>query len=144
MEHDRKSYLTNKYKNLNSTYFLHIRRGDYLLDVNSMHNINLTIYYKNCFNLFPQDSHFLIFSDDITFCKNIELIKNKNISFVEDEDEVNSLYLMSLCELGGIACNSTFSWWGSYLNENPNKKLLFQINGLIMIGKLIYIGKIVS
>lgn len=125
MENTRKEYLLQKYSNLEHTYFLHVRRGDYTLDINFMHYIDLTKYYENCFILFPEDAHFLVFSDDINFCKKSNFIKNKNVSYVENENEVNSLYLMSLCKLGGIACNSSFSWWGSYLNENPNKKVTF-------------------
>jgi len=125
MENSRKDYLIQKYTNLDNTYFLHVRRGDYTLDINILHYIDLTKYYENCFVLFPQEAHFLIFSDDIEFCKKLKFIENKNVSYVENENEINSLYLMSLCKLGGIACNSTFSWWGSYLNENPNKKVTF-------------------
>ena len=125
MESKTKNYLTKKYQNLDTTYFLHVRRGDYTLDINDMHRIDFTKYYENCFKLFPEDAHFLIFSDEIDFCKNLEFLKNKNVSYVENENEVNSLYLMTLCNLGGIACNSTFSWWGGYLNENPDKKVTF-------------------
>lgn len=125
IENDRKDYLIQKYNNLDNTYFLHVRRGDYTLDINSMHYIDLTKYYENSFLLFPDDANFLIFSDDITFCKKSNFIKNKNVCYVENENEVNSLYLISLCKLGGIACNSSFSWWGSYLNENPKKKVTF-------------------
>ena len=47
MEEDRQFYLTNKYNNLNNSYFIHIRRGDYLLPENDIHYIDLTFYYKN-------------------------------------------------------------------------------------------------
>jgi len=125
MEDSRKTYLINKYNNLDNMYFFHVRRGDYKLACNSMHNVDLTTYYKNCLQLLPQDANFLIFSDDIHYCKSMEILENKNTTFVENENELNSLYLMSLCRLGGIACNSSFSWWGSYLNENPNKFVTF-------------------
>jgi len=125
IENERKEYLTSKYNNLTNTYFIHVRRGDYLNNGNSMHYFDYTKYYENCFELFPKDATYLLFSDDIQYCKNLELFKNKNINYVENEDEINSLYLMSMCELGGIACNSTFSWWGSYLNENLNKHVTF-------------------
>ncbi len=40
---------------------------------------------------------------------------------VVSENELDSLYLMSKCQLGGVASNSTFSWWGLYLNlDRPN------------------------
>lgn len=126
MEESRKNYLKSKYPDLENTYFLHVRRGDYIKDINKMHYIDLTKYYTNCFLLFKPTDKFLIFSDDIEYCKNMDILKNKNISFVDKlENELDSLYLMSLCYLGGIAVNSTFSWWGSYLNENPNKIVTF-------------------
>jgi hypothetical protein len=125
MEDSRKTYLINKYNNLDNTYFFHVRRGDYKLECNSMHDVDLTTYYKNCLQLLPTDSKLLVFSDDIHYCKDMEILKNRNTIFVENENELNSLYLMSLCRLGGIACNSSFSWWGSYLNENPNKFVTF-------------------
>ena len=122
MEESRRKQLTEKYDNLHNMYFIHIRRGDYLKEY--MRDINMNKYYKNCFSLFKPDANFLVFSDDLTYCKNLEMLKRKNITFV-DENELNSLYLMSLCYLGGIASNSTFSWWGSYLNPNPNKFVTF-------------------
>lgn len=120
-----KLYITNKYKNLENSYFLHIRRGDYL-DINNKHHyIFLDYYYENCLNLLEKNCKIIVFSDDIEYCKNMQLFKNRNIDFITNENEINSLYLMSLCKLGGICSNSTFSWWGAYLNNNPNKFVTF-------------------
>lgn len=70
---------------------------------------------------------FFIFSDDIEWCK-----KNLFLLGLEDEDKVifvegntgkhsfRDMQLMSLCK-HNIIPNSTFSWWGAYLNQNPNK-----------------------
>lgn len=127
MEEHRQLYLTNKYNNLNNSYFIHIRRGDYLLPVNDMHYIDFTLYYEKCLKHLKITTNLLVFSDDIEYCKNMDIFKNIpfNIIFVENENEINSIYLMSLCFLGGICSNSTYSWWGSYLNENKNKLVIF-------------------
>ncbi len=117
---DIKNYLINKYSNLENKYFIHFRRGDYL-EV-EMHNINLINYYNNCLNLLDKNIELLVFSNDIEYCKTVDFLKDYNLTFV-DENEINSLYLMSLCRLGGICANSSYSWWGSYLNENPDKKV---------------------
>ena len=124
MEEFNRSYLTEKYDDLNNTFFIHIRRGDY--SYLHMHNVDMNKYYVNCFTLFKPDAKFLVFSDDIKYCKNLEILNKKNIKFIDElENELDSLYLMSLCYLGGIAVNSTFSWWGSYMNKNPNKFVIF-------------------
>ena len=65
---------------------------------------------------------FFVFSDDIAFVRE-NMPKRENIVFVDHNDEVNcheDLRLMSACAHNVIA-NSTFSWWGAWLNPNPTK-----------------------
>jgi hypothetical protein len=96
------------------SYFIHVRRGDYL--TNPLHCIDLHDYYKSAIDYIesknPQ-SHYYIVSDDIPYCKEYTLFDSLNKTFVEDTP-MNTLSIMSSCK-GGICSNSTFSWWGSYL-----------------------------
>jgi hypothetical protein len=49
----------------------------------------------------------------------------REVKVVTGLDESVTLFLMSLCRLGGICSNSTFSWWGGYLNDSPEKRVYF-------------------
>jgi hypothetical protein len=59
-----------------------------------------------------KDEKFIIFTNDIPYANSIL----PNIQIIE-ENEVNTLYLMSKSK-GCICSNSSFSWWGAYLNPN--------------------------
>jgi hypothetical protein len=71
------------------------------------------------------NARFCIFSNDIQYCKGLEWLSGDNIIFIENPNEVDNLYLMSMCKLGGIGCNSSFSWWGGYLNKNNDKLVIY-------------------
>jgi len=117
--------IEQKYNNLlNNSCSIHIRRGDYL----NLQNIHPTLqisYYETAIDQIYgrdlQNINFLIFSDDIDWCKNN--LKIKNSFFVDDNDQVIELILMSKCE-NNIIANSSFSWWGAWLNQNKNKKVV--------------------
>jgi len=106
---------------------LHIRRGDYVKDVQtkSVHYVDLDEYYKNAINLINEkvnNPHFYIFSDDSEWVKN-NYAKNLNCSVVDINSADNGyedMRLMSLCK-HNIMANSSFSWWGAWLNNNPDK-----------------------
>ena len=66
---------------------------------------------------------FYVFSDDIKYCKDVTYLTSFN--FILDLDEIDSLYLMSMCTKGGICSNSSFSWWGGYLNDNNDKMVIY-------------------
>jgi hypothetical protein len=100
------------YPTISETVFLHIRGGDYVN--NAFHDVKLETYYKKAISEFPKDTYFSIFTNDIPYAKTI--IKDISYTFIE-ENELDSLYLMSQCS-GGICSNSTFAWWGAYLNKN--------------------------
>lgn len=103
---------------------VHVRRTDYLKC--NIYQILNKDYYQEAMSKFDiNNTLFLIFSDDIEWCKKSDYFSNiHNKLFVEskmsDEEE---LYLMSKCDHNIIA-NSTFSLWGHYLNQNPNKKIV--------------------
>jgi hypothetical protein len=101
---------------IRETVFLHIRGGDYLYPQFSVLNVNLDSYYKRAIEIFPQGTHFSIFTNDIPYAKSKPFINTISHTFIQ-ESEVDSLYLMSQCK-GGICANSSFSWWGAFLNPN--------------------------
>lgn len=117
--YDSLSKLLDMYNPKNSVS-IHIRRGDYL-DLSDYHyNLQLG-YYQNAIDYFG-NSNFLIFSDDIEWCKSN--FNGDNFTFVENVDDVKSIYLMSLCKHNIIA-NSTFSWWGAWLNSTKDKVVIY-------------------
>ena len=66
-------------------------------------------------------------SNDIEYCKSYNVFKKfenrVEFIYVEDFDEIETFYFMTLCK-GGIICNSSFSWWASYLNDTDDKKII--------------------
>jgi len=93
---------------------IHVRRGDY---VNNPFYVDLmqTDYYEKAMDLFP-DADFLVFSDDIEWCKKQSIFKD--CEFSEYNSELEDLNLMASCK-GHIIANSSFSWWGAYLASYP-------------------------
>lgn len=122
IDKDTLEYLNFKYPeilNSNDTCSIHVRRGDFL-KVNFYNRLGMD-YYNKAIDEIGRDKHFVIFSDDIEWCKvNFQHI---NATFIQGQKDYMDMYLMSLCS-DNITANSTFSWWGSYLNMNPNKKVV--------------------
>jgi len=104
---------------------LHIRRWDYLLNKNSYIWFLWLEYYKKAIEIIKEKIEkptFFIFSDDINWVKE-NLNINDNIYYIDWNKWKNSyedMRLMSLCKHNIIA-NSTFSWWGAWLNKNKDK-----------------------
>lgn len=105
---------------------LHVRRGDYVSnpDANKYHGTKSVDYYNAALlrvEKSQKDSTVFVFSDDIEWCKkNLKLV-TKQIVWVDSENSaIEDIYLMSLCK-SNIIANSTFSWWGAWLNNNPKK-----------------------
>jgi hypothetical protein len=96
---------------------LHIRRTDYLSSNNFHPMQNLDYYNKGLKTIRKYDKLYVV-SDDIKWCKNN--LEYDNMVFVENTTNVQDLYIMSMCHHNIIA-NSSFSWWGAWLNCNPKK-----------------------
>jgi hypothetical protein len=99
---------------IEDTVFLHIRGGDYLN--HPVHGIQLDGYYERAIRMFPQGTKFSVFTNDIEYSKTKGFLRDVSHTFIH-ESEIDSLYLMSRCK-GGICANSSFSWWGAFLNRN--------------------------
>lgn len=109
----RFSYILKK-----ETVCINVRRGDYL-QLPHRHPFCGKSFFKKAMKVFQnKDVNFLISSDDIEWCKNN--LKGNNIFYVEDSYPLLDLYIQTVCQ-HNIISNSSFSWWGAYLNQNPNK-----------------------
>lgn len=100
------------------TVCINVRRGDYL-QLPHRHPFCGKSFFSNAMKIFQnKDVNFLVSSDDIKWCKNN--IKGNNVFYVENSYPLMDLYVQTICQ-HNIISNSSFSWWGAYLNPNPNK-----------------------
>lgn len=109
---------------------LHIRRGDYLSNANStaIHGLCSLGYYQAAIQYIVAHVNspcFFVFSDDIVWAKeNLKLpFPCQFIDHNEGVESYNDMRLMSLCQHHIIA-NSSFSWWGAWLNSNVEKMVI--------------------
>lgn len=77
-------------------------------------------YYEKAMSLFPKDVLFVVVSDNINFARKIIATQGRNVVFIENEPHYIDFYLQTFCK-HNIIGNSTFSWWGAWLNQNPGK-----------------------
>jgi hypothetical protein len=108
--------------NLENTVSIHVRRGDYL-SLRGIYEYIGPKYYQRALSIVDNYPKIVIFSDDITWCKENSFFANKSAFFVENESDVVDLYLMSRMK-NNIIANSTFSWWSAFLNKNKDKKVV--------------------
>ena len=116
--------IKKKYKKslIGNTCSVHIRRGDYVN--HPVHGVCDANYYISSMELIKSKKNidnFLIFSDDIEWCK--KNIIGDNISYIENNMDIEDLFLISLCN-NHIISNSSFSWWGSWLCNYEDKIII--------------------
>jgi hypothetical protein len=114
-----------KLKNLHPKIFdkgsisIHVRRGDYLTVSEILPVIDKT-YIDESLRQIGEYSNISIFSNDKEWVKNN--LNYDNSTVVEGLEDYEEMWAISLCN-HNIMSNSSFSWWGSYLNKNKNKKI---------------------
>ena len=117
--------------------FLHIRRGD-AIGKEHYHPVAPMSYYVEALKRFDEDTPCFVFSDDLDWCKSQDLFKSDKFLFNDNIERYDyqsmdgsgsmqytllphvDLCLMSLCS-GAIIVNSSFSWWGAWLQNSRGK-----------------------
>ena len=120
--------LAEEMKNCQSVS-LHLRRGDYLNPENAamFGNICTQQYYDGAVAAIRsrvEHPHFYIFSDDPVYAA--QQYRGEEFTVVDENHGADSFYdmwLMSKCK-HNICANSTFSFWGARLNDNPDKIMI--------------------
>ena len=113
-----------------SSVSMHIRRGDYVhnRETSQVHGICRPEYYTAALEFIKtkiDNVHVYIFSDDMAWVKT-NMHFDVPVTYIDNNKGDNSyidMQLMSLCRHNIIA-NSSFSWWGAWLNNNPGKVVI--------------------
>jgi len=106
---------------------IHVRRGDYVSNPNILkyHGLCSMDYYKNSIDYIKEkitNPHFFIFSDDYDWATQNFLYLGKNCTIIKslESKDYEDIILMSKCK-HNIISNSSFGWWGAWLNSHQEK-----------------------
>ena len=103
-----------------NTLSLHVRRSEYL-QFPEIHPTISIEYIQEAIKVIGEHSTVFVFSDDHDFVK--ENLHFPSVVFINEPEDYRELWLMGLCQ-NHIISNSTFSWWGVFLNKKLNKKIV--------------------
>jgi hypothetical protein len=107
------------------TGFIHIRRGDYASLAGEAGLLTLN-YYKEAIKLFePSEWHWLVFSEDEEWARyNMGFIPSMElVTYNSENRDIEDLLLMASCH-GGVIANSSYSWWGAALGDQPGRPIV--------------------
>lgn len=107
---------------------IHVRRGDYVNNpvINSKFNVCELDYFRDAINIMYRtlnysNLHFIILSDDYEFVNtSFRFLESKTIINGDTDKPIDDFNIMINCN-HNIISNSTFSWWGAWVNPNSNK-----------------------
>lgn len=123
-----RSQITSRIRSTNAVS-VHVRRGDLVTNKRAQrfHGLCDLSYYERACAYIEQniiEPHFYVFSDDIPWVKE-NLAFRSPVTYVSDGSYADhqELMLMSYCS-HNIVANSSFSWWGAWLNSNPEKTVI--------------------
>ncbi len=108
-----------------NTVSVHVRRGDFVQYKNHLMGKR---YYLKAMKIIEDtlgEVHYFVFSDDVDCARDL-FQQFSNVVFVQGNMKTDSwmdMYLMSICNHNIIA-NSSFSFWGAYLNQNIKKMVI--------------------
>lgn len=110
---------------LGYTCSISVRRGDYVR-LQHIHPLQPDEYWHNAQKIIEYGhaiDTYVVFSDDIEWCKQNKHLFNKTgkrVIFFSGRTQIDDFIGITLCKTN-IITNSTFSWWGAWLNKNPDK-----------------------
>lgn len=128
--HGQNASLADEIKR-NNSISIHIRRGDYITNKSASGNFvtcDVEYYDKAIEYTLKEhpDATFYVFSEEFDWIKENINFRNRPFHLIDWNKGINSyldMQLMSLCKHNIIA-NSSFSWWGAYLNKNCDKTII--------------------
>ncbi|WP_172746814.1 alpha-1,2-fucosyltransferase [Neorhizobium sp. T25_13] len=109
---------------------IHVRRGDYVTSpsANAVHGTCEPPWYHEAMRRMldrARDASFFVFSDEPQWAKH-NLQSSRPMVFIEPQDDGRDwedMHIMAACHAHIIA-NSSFSWWGAWLNPRPDKHVI--------------------
>ncbi|CNJ89213.1 alpha-1,2-fucosyltransferase [Yersinia enterocolitica] len=107
--------------NISDHVGIHIRRGDFVASSNKLHVASGIEYISNAIEKFP-GRRFMVFSDDIDWCKK-HLPKISSIDYFSGKSAIEDFIGLMCCQ-DYILSGSTFSWWAAILNGNKSTKVI--------------------
>ena len=112
----------SRYPRLEGTASVHVRRGDYLL-LPEHHPVLPREYHWTAMDCLRQAGirRFLVMSDDLPWCRAVHW--GQGVEVIGDLSPLDQLALTISCR-AHVMANSTFSWWGAWLDPDPDKRVI--------------------
>jgi hypothetical protein len=121
-ENEIREMMNQRRKIVGRLVMVHVRREDSLVPGNQWTGLLAPSYFNKCREkLRANKNQLVVFSDDPNWCLSKPEFSESWI--VQEPDPVRTLRMMSFCDDYLIA-GSTLSWWGAWLSESINKRVI--------------------